>query len=282
MITFKQFLAEDIFAKNGELFAALNPSTDRKPSTSKSISTNLRPLGHQTGLTRGQDVYYAFSYKPSTEEGGSTDLLKSFKGSGPFTLPQARRDKFIADTAAHMGNQFQKMRMKPDVIVTPQSSSALLKDFATQLADKLGVQAVKIGAFKKASNIKLPEDKAEAMKLIEKKFIDHDYLDEKFSGDEATRAKAVKEICQAIYRSITKNGHIVSKELPKLYGKFVKGTMEQAEELGLTGKTVMVVDDILSSGSTMSDLFRATKELGAEKVYGATIFARTSSAKEEK
>lgn len=291
MITFKDFiqcgtLYEDIFVKGDELMAAVNTSsTARKPSTPTSISTNLRPLGRQAGLTRGQDVYYAFSYKPSEAPGGSTDLLKSFKGKGPFKLSSSRRSKFIDETTNHMAAEFKKLGMKPDVIVAPQSSSDLLSEFANALADKLGVASKKIGAFKKSEPIELPADKEAALDMIAKKYVDFEYMDEKFKGDDTQRDNAIREISLAVHRSIRKHGAIVAKELPKFYAKFVKNIVASAlegdDEYSLMDKEVMVVDDVLSSGSTMSDLFRACKDLGAAKVYGATLFARTSSTKTE-
>lgn len=285
-LTFKTFLkslaedkiAEDIFVKGDELLAAVNPDNSRKPSTPTVISTNRRPLGRQSGLTRGLDVFYAFSYKPSEEPGGSTDLLKSFKGKGPFKFSEARRQKFLDEATTHMANEFKRLNLNADVIISPQSSSSLLTEFATLLADKLKIEAKKIGAFKKSDAIKLPDDKTKAMELIAKKYVDYKYMDEKFTGDEATRERAVKEICTAVYRSIKKHGAIVSKELPKFYAKFVKNIMDIGDlDDTLDSKTVMVVDDVLSSGSTMSDLFRLCQELGAEKVFGATLFARTSN-----
>lgn len=274
-------LKEDIFVKGDELLAAVNPDSSRKPSTPTVISTNRRPLGRQTGLTRGLEVFYAFSYKPSEAPGGSTDLLKSFKGKGPFKFSEQRRQKFLDEATTHMANEFKKMNMKADVIVSPQSSSSLLNDFATLLADKLKIESKKIGAFKKSDAIELPDNKQEAMKLIASKYIDYKYMDQKFSGDEAKRADAVNEICNAVYRSIKKHGAITSKELPKQFAKFVKNIMDIGDlDDVLDGKTVMVVDDVLSSGSTMSDLFRLCQELGADKVFGATLFARTSNTKD--
>ena len=284
MITFKQFLLqEDIFVSGDELLAAVNPGTDRKPSEPNRIATNRRPLGRQAGLTRGQDVFYAFSYKPSDAPGGSTDLLKSFKGKGPFKFSAARRAKFIDETTTHMAAEFKKLGLKPDVIVAPQSSSDLLSDFANELADKIGVSAKKIGAFKKSDVPDFPDDKEAALELIAKKYVDLDYMNEKYRGDKAKRDAAVRSIAMSILRSIREHGSIAVKELDKRTSKFVANFMVSAlegdDEYSLIDKEVMVVDDVLSSGSTMSDLFRATKELGAAKVYGATLFARTSSTK---
>lgn len=280
MITFKEFiLTEDVFARGDELLAAVNQDSTRRASTETQISTNLRPLGHLTYQTHGQDVYYAFSYKPSDKPGGSTDLLKSLKGHGPFKLLPERRVRFIDEVSMHIADQFKKMKLKPDVVVTPQSSSSLLTDFANELADRLGVSARKVGAFKKATITDIPQDYEEALKVIQVKYLDLAYLEQKFKGDEQQLEKIKRELSQKILSSIKKHGNIAAKSFPKMYGKFIKNIMvhELDDEYSLIDKEVMVVDDILSSGMTMNSLFQAVNDLGAKRVYGCTLFARTSS-----
>lgn len=283
MLSFKEFIfLEDVFARNGELFAAVNSSTTLRPSTPNSISTNLRPLGHQKGLTRGLDVFYAFNYKPSDADDGSTNLIKSLKGSGPFKLSDARRDTFVAESAKHMAKQFNRLHIQPDVIVAPNSSSPLVSLFAADLARELGVKASHISAFKK-TRPELPEDREEAIKHVLDIYIDQQHMDEKFHGDLADRKHAERELALAIIRSIRNTGHIEAKKLPKMYAKFVKNIMVSAlhgeDEYSLMDKSVMVVDDVLSSGSTMSDMFRICKDFGAVEVIGATLFARTAAEK---
>ena len=276
--TLKEYLLlEDVFAKNGELFAAVNPDTRPKASTETTISTNLRQLGHSSSLTGGDTVFYAFTYKPSDT---STELLKSIKGKGPFQMSDQRLGKFLDDTTSHMAAEFKKIGVTPGVIVTPQSSSTLTAEFAEMLADKMNVAARKIGAFKKAKAIELSDDKEEAYKQIMAKYLDADAIAAKFAGDPA---QMEREVAQAIYRSIKRNGHIVAKELNKMYLKFVKGFVDSDlhgdDEYSLMDKDVMVVDDVLSSGGTMTDLFRVSRSLGAASVVGACLFARTAQSK---
>lgn len=277
MITFKQFL-EDVKAVNGELLAAVNPSTSRSPSGETYINTNMRPLGKQTGTTRGETVFYAFSYHPSDT---STDLLKSFKGKGPFNFPDARRDKFLDQATSHMASEFKKMGLKPDVIVTPESSSSVTNLFAHALGDKLGVEAQKLSAFKKNTDTKITADKETTLAQIIKTHIDMEYFNQKYSGE--TKSKALIDLANQIRRSIAKNGYIVAKEIHKQDLKFVKNIvapdLHDEDEYSLIDKDVMVIDDVLSSGGTMSDLFRACKELGAKSTYGCCLFARTAAAK---
>jgi hypothetical protein len=273
-------VTEDVFAKGDELLAAVNNDTNPRASEPKRISTNRRPLGAQSSTTRGNPVFYAFSYKPSEEPGGSTELLKSFKGKGPFKFPEARREKFIADTTAHMAAELKKMKRVPDVIATPQSTSTAAAEFAEALATRLGVEAKKIGAFKKTPGIDVA-DKNLAREAIMKHHIDMEYFNEKFTGVEESRRTTLRDLTSAIIRSIKRHGYIVAKEINKPHLKFVKNIMQADlhgdDEYSLIDKDVMIVDDVLSSGGTMSDLFRAAKELGAKSVFGCTLFARTSA-----
>lgn len=273
-------VTEDVFAKGDELLAAMNSDTHPRASDTTSINTNRRPLGVQTGTTRGIPVFYAFSYKPSDEPGGSTELLKSFKGKGPFKFPDSRREKFIADTTTHMAAELRKMRRVPDVIATPQSTSIVAAEFAEALASRLGA-TTKIGAFRKTPGIDVTGDKDATRAEIVKRYIDMEYFDQKFTGDEESRRSTLRDLTSAIIRSIKRHGYIVAKEINKPHLKFVKNIMEPDlrgdDEYSLMDKNVMIVDDVLSSGGTMSDLFRATNELGAKSVFGCTLFARTGA-----
>ncbi len=279
-----QELFEDVFVKNGELLAAVNTMTGPRASTTTAISTNKHGLGKQSGTTRGIPVYYAFAYKPSDEPGGSTEILKSFKGKGPFEFPPARRAKFLHDACEYMASEFKKHKLTPDIIVTPQSTSTVTAEFANALGDALGIQARKIGAFKKAPGIDVSGDKEVTKAEVMKKYIDMEYFNEKFSGDEEARRTALRDLTSAVIRSIRKNGTIVAKELDKRMLKFVKNIMQSDlqgdDEYSLMDKKVLVIDDVLSSGGTMSDLFRAAKELYAADVFGCTLFARTSQTHE--
>lgn len=281
MITFKQFL-EDVFVQGDELLAAVNTSSTKpRASEPDRISTNLRPLKHMASLTRGVPVYYAFAYKPSDLPGGSTEILKSFKGKGPFKFPEQRRDKFIDDSTDHMAAELKRMKLVPEVVVTPQSSSAVTAEFAANLADRLGVQSQKLGAFKKAAAVDVSGDKELTRAEVLKRHIDTEYFEEKFNGDEESKRTALRDLTSAIIRSIKKNGYIAAKEIDKRMLKFVKNIMEPDlqgdDEYSLMDKRVMVVDDVLSSGGTMSDLIRGVKDLGASDVFGVTLFARTAA-----
>jgi hypothetical protein len=269
-------LHEDIYVKGKELFVNVSPDSDRRGSTKDMIVANHKPIGKVSSYTRDVPVYYAFSYIPGED---STDMLKSLKGKGPYTVPEVRRTHFLDDSSSHMAAQLRKLRVSPDVIVAPNSSSPLLADFAQRLADKLDVPMTYIGAFDKVEDFELPEDRKEALAFVKRHFIDYDYLRSKIEGD---TSKIEDDIAKNVLSNIKKHGgRIEAKHIFKQFGKFVKGFMAHKlkgdDEYELLDKNVLVLDDVLSSGTTMTELFRIAKdELGAASVMGAALFARTS------
>jgi len=55
----------------------------------------------------------------------------------------------------------------------------------------------------------------------------------------------------------------------------LKGSMIPKKQLDLRGLTVLVVDDVVTTGATLDEAARTLKALGAEKVYGVSL-ARTA------
>lgn len=277
MITFKQYLlTEDVFAKGDELLAAVNDDTKNSPSTPGRINTNRHALGRMASTTRDTPVYYAFSYVPDEK---TTAVLTSIKGNGPYSLTDVRRSKFLNDATQHMAAQFKRMKLQPDIVITPRSSSPFLHDFAERLADAMGVETGFLDAFSK-TDVDLPPDPAAALEYIKKHLIDYDYIEKKFVGD---KAAMIDELAKMIRKNIKDNGgKLAAKAIWKPYAKFVKGFMrhnlEGDHEYDLIDKNVMVVDDVLSSGTTFSELFRIAKdELQAAEVWGAALFSRTGT-----
>lgn len=272
MITFKQFLRDDVFAKDGDLKMAVNGPGKPRASEPGNISTNLpNKVRATTSNTGGVPVYYAFSYVPDEH---TTDLLSSIKGRGPFTVDDLRRHKFLEETASYIAKYLKDLA--PDVITAPKSSSNLLHEFAEILARKLGIENVHLAAYHKKEHAPLPEDRDKAMAYIKAHFIDHAMLDAKYNGDE--RDAFESEIAKGLYYKLKGGGVLDAKRVHKPHAKFVKGYYDVGDlDDTLDGKNVLVVDDVQSSGSTMNDVFRIAKDLGAAKVFGAVIFSRTTS-----
>lgn len=276
MITFKQYLVrEDVFAQDGKLKLAVNGPGPARASTPDRISTNLpNRLRATTSNTGGTPVFYAFSYVPSEE---TTELLKSIKGKGKYEVDDVRRFKFLDETASYIAKHLKDSKLAPDVITAPRSSSGLLKEFAEILARKLGIENVHLAAYHKKEHPKLPSDRAEAMEYIKNHFIDHAMLDAKYHGED--REAFENEIAKGLYYKLKDGGVLDAKKVHKPHAKFVKGYYDLGDlDDTLDGKNVLVVDDVQSTGSTMNDVFRIAKDLGAAKVYGAVIFNRTTAS----
>jgi len=61
----------------------------------------------------------------------------------------------------------------------------------------------------------------------------------------------------------------------------VEGCMMVFDESLVSGRTILVIDDVMTTGATMSECARALKEAGAKKVFGLTL-ARQSGSKRKK
>ena len=79
------------------------------------------------------------------------------------------------------------------------------------------------------------------------------------------------------------DGELELKKFYKPYLKFIKNFIELRDAYEVLdkvlGKSVLVVDDILSSGSTMAEMIRQLEEFEPSKIAGLTLFKHTSASK---
>jgi len=59
----------------------------------------------------------------------------------------------------------------------------------------------------------------------------------------------------------------------------IKSAFYAAKGLDLTGKTVVIIDDILTTGSTLNECAKILEKVGAEKIYAVTAARALSSLK---
>lgn len=139
-----------------------------------------------------------------------------------------------------------------DVIVYPQSSSGLLSHFARELNSKLPHSVLLGDSFVKS----LPSEI----------FID--------SGEIGLDVKTLKRLNQIIENADT-NGHFELKKVPLQFRKFFKGYLSlSTSKHNFIDKNVLVVDDVLSSGATISEIYRILKLNGANNIIGVTLFKK--------
>jgi hypothetical protein len=273
-----EHLREDIFrstSKPGQLAISVNThEKKRRGGDRESIATAVPlPLRMTASKTRGVPVYYAYNYLSSDEV---TELLKAIKGKSDMKPDGNQLSRFFDDTAAYLVAGLKQQKIKPDVIVCPASSSTVTKEFSMRLAKALDAKVV-TDAFLKQKAFKLEDDRAAGIKQCEK-FVDFDLIKTKYHGDDAD--KFAKQVATSVYQSIKKHGTLELKDVYKQFGKFVKGFMDKQPDIeyDLMDKEVLVVDDVLSSGSTMSEMMRLVKdECLAKTVNGAVIFNMTTA-----
>ena len=151
--------------------------------------------------------------------------------------------------------------VKVDIVVTPQSSSRLAAEFGQVLAHHLGAKFVAGGMLKTT-------DRAEPI----------DPLPEKLASD----VKALKQFFQALERfkkssdsSLKKGFHTSQRDLVTKWlrpsGDFLDAVMdvEREREVAPRGTKVLIVDDIITTGSSLTEAARELERLGGFEVVGA-------------
>ncbi len=267
-LTFKQFLQETILEDisiEGDS-VRITSQNYKSASTKDSISTYFRTQPYVTHVKGvDADVYSLMNYVSSPT---SSDILKSLKGGGPYKV----NDKQFASLMAQVKEASTKLikQAKPDVIIYPKSRSPLVKKFVDEIASIYPTAKVLPDSFVKS--VLSAED---VEPLINKK---HPAW-KKFAEE---NPKAVHELEMSLKRQI-KNGELELKKLYKPHLKFIKNFIELKDAYEVLdkvlGKNVLVIDDILSTGSTIAEMIRQIAELEPAKIIGLTMFKVTTKPK---
>jgi hypothetical protein len=261
----QELLTERIYAEKDNLVITIQSTKDS--STKEEISTFVRRQPYETNLkgSGGSVVYSIFNYLSSPE---ATKLLSSIKGKGPYKVNPKQLDTFLIQTALASKSIIEKL--KPDVIIYPKSSSTLVADFAKKIGEKHDIKIINDAFFKKVLN---PED---IEPLINTSHPDW----EKFSSEHPGEVKKLKMSLSKMIKD--HGGNLELKKMYKPYMKFIKNfiEMQDAYEIleAVIEKNVLVLDDVLSSGSTMLEMIRQIAEMEPKSIAGLTIFKHTSQS----
>lgn len=262
--TFKQFLKEDISIVGDSL--QITTQNFQAGSNKESISTYFKIKPYTTSVKGvNAEIYSLMNYVTSEI---SSDILKSLKGSGPYKVNQKQFDSLMYQLKSAASILIK--RIKPDVIIYPKSSSPLLTKFVNEIASTYPTAEVLSDRF-----IKSILDAENIEPLINTSHPDW----KKFSEEHPDQVKLLKQSL----KSHVKRGEIEMKKLYKPYLKFIKNFIEIKDSYEVLEKvmnnTILVVDDILSTGSTMAEMIRQLSEFEPADVYGLTIFKHTDSHK---
>lgn len=262
--TFKRFLDESISVVDGAI--QISTQKHKSGSTKDEISTYFNRKPYITAIS-GCDakIYSILNYVPSEI---STDMLKSLKGGGPYKVNDKQFESLMKQVRSATSTLVKSF--KPDIIIYPKSKSPLLKQFVNEVASEYPSAEVLSDKF-----IKTILDAENVEPLINtshpgwKKFAEEN-------------PKQVVLLKKDLKRQI-KGGELELKKFYKPYLKFIKNFLELEDAYQVLekvmGKNVIVVDDILSSGSTMTEMIRQLTDFEPSEMIGLTMFKLTSSLK---
>lgn len=192
----------------------------------------------------GVDLYVSSLYTALGD--GSTDLLKMLKAK---KISPTEYSMFLKRSAVYTSYILKDLGI--DIIVTPKSSSTLTNDFVRELqARNTGIKFI-YDSFQKA------KDPSE---------IKVDY------GAEGLKDKTIKTLESSIRRGV-REGYFQMKWILPQNRKFLLNLFSYNGNAQIfEGKKVLIVDDVVSSGSSLVSIYRTAQEAGAESVNCLALF----------
>lgn len=159
---------------------------------------------------------------------------------------------FIKRTAIFISHRILK-DLKPDIIITPKSSSFILNDLLDVLEEI-------------NPHIKFLSEKIQKVDNIDKIKIDYNH-----KGISPDIIKSLESIIARAKRE----GYFQLKWVNKRWAKFISNFFEIVDENKfnkINGKRVIILDDVLSTGTTFQDMIRIVSMYSPEDIHGITIF----------
>ena len=182
--------------------------------------------------------------------------MKTIKGQTSTKIDKEQYNQFINRTALYLSTILRKQKI--DILVTGESSSKLNDDLLKNLKSRMNVEI-----YPKIVG-KVPVSRMNKIK------IDTSGV----TGGQAKIDKVTKTLMTGIKASKAK-GIFKAKDYYKPYLKFLSGFFETLDPKVLTkfkDKNVAIIDDVLSSGSSMGEIMRHIEGAQPAKVIGMTIF----------
>ena len=194
-------------------------------------------------------------------------MLKALKRTGTLAVNEKQFETFMTDVGKAAATVVR--RVNPDIIIYPKSKSPLLKQFVDEIAKYTHAEILG------DRFIKAVLDAEDVEPLLNTKHPDW----KKFSSEYPEDVQKLKK--QLITH--VKRGELELKKLYKPYVKFIQNFVELRDAYEVLdkvmGQKVLVIDDILSTGSTMAEMIRQLTDLEPFKIAGLTLLKHTISPK---
>mgnify|MGYP000001366018 CR=1 FL=1 len=239
MITFLDYINEEITLSGSDLSFLYSNNKDAKVSTSFGKDKKLSPFKKKIN-----DDLFSYSLYISKD---ATEVLNAVKKTN---LGSDSVKSFLNRSAIYGARVLRKH--SPDIIVTPKSSSDLAKEFAKSIGKRTNYDLF-VDSFEKNSDIGK---------------IGIDEKNPKISDE------IIKRMRTAL-RTAKKKGFLSIKAFLPHHRKFLTNLFELVDpkiSSKVEGKTVVIVDDIMTSGTTANQISNILKNNGAEKVIVLTLF----------
>lgn len=241
-IRFLDFIIENLDIVDGKL--VFDADTDTSIQTAFGKGKKLQPFKKKVP---GTEMTSLSLYQSKQ----ATNVLKALK-SADYRDPEVKQ--FINRSAVYATRILRQMNI--DIIVTPVSSSDLVKIFSKEI-QKRTYYDFYIDSFGKAPDIsKITVDKD-----------DPRITDDIIASMEKTLARAKKK------------GFISVKQFAPPHRKFLKNLFEIIDESlynKIADKNVVIIDDVMTSGTTAKQIHDVLKSHGANEITTLTMFKATS------
>ena len=176
----------------------------------------------------------------------ATNILKKLKA---MKVDKNAYSQFLTRSAVYATRVIRDLKI--DVIVTPRSSSSLTHDFAEKLSERNPGITFMLDSFVKADDPSKITISDEFKKLSDSTF---------------------KKLEGSIRRGV-KLGYFQMKWILPPYRKFLRNVFSYVGNAKkFEGKNVLIVDDVISSGSSVGAIFQTLQEAGADSVICLTLF----------
>jgi len=237
-----KILSEGISIQNDELVFDYKNKDGLSSSFGK--GKKFTPYEKKASIS-GNTIYSVYNVKDL--KGAPT--IKAIK-SGVANSSDYRH--FIKRTAIFISSKILK-KSKPDIVITPASTSFILNDLIEEL--KSIMPHVK---FLKEKFSKVLDPKKITIDL------DHPKITDK-----------IIDVLESILKRAKRDGYFQLKKVLPQNRKFLKNYFNLIDDYKyekIKGKNIVLLDDVVSSGSTFEEMIRIIEQYGPNTINGVTIF----------
>lgn len=243
----QESIDEDLYVDGNKLvFGPADDTVDAVTKTKFGKNRSLEPYVMSGAKVAGVSVY-------SVHKANSTEILKALKNKNEVIVDPKDYEIFVDRTATYLA---RVLRQKgADVIITPTSSAPLLSD----LTDAINKRVPHI-TFLKDSFQKISPDKIDNIKI---------------RYDLPGMTPKIERGLKGVLSKARKDGYFEIKKVDKRFAKYLTGYFELTDTKlinKLQNKRVVILDDVISSGATFSEIINTVQSAGPETLFGLTIF----------